>query len=46
VPEMNRGQVLREVQRIAPGAIGYNKTNGEVIAPLEILQAMQRELAS
>ncbi|HUT15763.1 MAG TPA: 2-oxoacid:acceptor oxidoreductase subunit alpha [Anaerolineae bacterium] len=46
VPEMNRGQVLRELQRVAPDAIGYNKTDGEIIAPLEILQAMQRELAS
>jgi len=46
VPEMNRGQVLREVQRIVPGAIGHNKTNGEVITPLEIWQAMQSELVS
>ena len=46
VPEMNRGQVLREVQRVAPAATGYNKTNGEVIAPLEILRAIHRELAS
>ena len=46
VPEMNRGQVLREVQRVAQCATGYNKTNGEVITPLEIFQAMQQELAS
>jgi len=41
VPEMNRGQVLREVQRVAPQAQGYNKTDGEVIVPQEIWQAMR-----
>ena len=41
VPEMNRGQVLREVQRIAPQARGYHKTNGEVITPAEIVQAVR-----
>ena len=41
VPEMNRGQLLHEVQRIAPGARGYNKTNGEVITPAEIAGAMK-----
>jgi len=45
VPEMNRGQVLREVRRVMQHAVGYNKTNGEVITPLEIWQAMQKELA-
>ncbi len=39
VPEMNRGQILHEVQRIVPEAAGYNKTNGEVIAPVEIVEA-------
>jgi 2-oxoglutarate ferredoxin oxidoreductase subunit alpha len=41
VPEMNRGQVLREVQRVAPQAQGYNKTDGEVIVPEEIWRSMQ-----
>jgi len=41
VPEMNRGQVLREVQRVASQAQGYNKTDGEVIVPEEIRQAVQ-----
>lgn len=45
VPELNRGQVLREVQRIAPGARGYHKTNGEVMAPGEIWVAIQQEVA-
>jgi 2-oxoglutarate ferredoxin oxidoreductase subunit alpha len=45
VPEMNRGQVLREVQRFAPHATGYHKTNGEVITPAEIAQAMQEAFA-
>jgi 2-oxoglutarate ferredoxin oxidoreductase subunit alpha len=46
VPEMNRGQVLREVRRLAPHAVGYCRTDGEVIAPSEIWQAMQKELAA
>jgi 2-oxoglutarate ferredoxin oxidoreductase subunit alpha len=37
VPEMNQGQILREVKRIAPHSRGYNKTDGEVITPSEIL---------
>ncbi len=41
VPEMNLGQILREVQRMAPQARGYHRTDGEVIAPAEIRQAMQ-----
>jgi 2-oxoglutarate ferredoxin oxidoreductase subunit alpha len=44
VPEMNRGQMLREVQRLAPEAVGYNRTDGEVITPLEIWESMQQEL--
>lgn len=39
VPEMNRGQVLREVQRLAPAARGCNRTDGEVITPDEIVAA-------
>jgi len=45
VPEMNRGQMLREVQRVAPGALGYNRTDGEVITPLEIREYMREELS-
>jgi len=37
VPEMNRGQVLREVQRVVPAARGCNRTDGEVITPDDIL---------
>ncbi|HIP96994.1 MAG TPA: 2-oxoacid:acceptor oxidoreductase subunit alpha, partial [Anaerolineae bacterium] len=46
VPEMNRGQLLREVQRVASQAQGYNKTNGEVIVPAEIWQAIQEAMRS
>lgn len=45
VPEMNRGQVLRQVQRVVPHAIGYHKTNGELITAREIWAAVQEELA-
>jgi 2-oxoglutarate ferredoxin oxidoreductase subunit alpha len=41
VPEMNRGQVLRQVQRVAPRARGYHKTNGDVISAQEIWAALQ-----
>ena len=44
VPEMNRGQLLREVQRLAPDARGYHKTNGEVIVPSEIVAAAREAL--
>jgi 2-oxoglutarate ferredoxin oxidoreductase subunit alpha len=44
VPEMNRGQMVREVQRIAPGAIGYHRADGEVIVPAEIAQAVREAL--
>lgn len=36
VAEMNRGQALREVQRIVPQAVGYHRTDGEVIQPEEL----------
>jgi len=45
VPEMNRGQMLREVQRVAPAAKGYNRTDGEVITPQELWEQMQEELS-
>ena len=41
VPEMNRGQILREVQRFIPSARGYHRTDGEVISPAEIVAAVQ-----
>ena len=44
VVEMNRGQMLREVQRVAPEARGYGKTDGEVIAPAEIWDAIREWL--
>ncbi len=45
VPEMNRGQVLREVQRLVPGALGFHKTNGELITAGEIWAALQEALS-
>ena len=42
VPEMNRGQMLREVQRVAPQAVGYHKTDGEVISAQELWAALSR----
>ncbi len=51
VPEMNRGQLLREVQRAtgvgydaAESAVGYHRTDGEVIEPGEIVEAVERLL--
>ena len=41
VVEMNRGQMLSQVQRIRPDAQGFGKTDGDVIAPEEIVRAMQ-----
>jgi len=46
VPEMNRGQMLREVQRVAPQAVGCNKTDGEVISAAEIWSAIRKESAA
>lgn len=40
VPEMNRGQVLREVQREVPAAKGYHRTDGEAITMPELLEAL------
>jgi 2-oxoglutarate ferredoxin oxidoreductase subunit alpha len=44
VPEMNRGQMLREVQRAIPQAVGYHRTDGEVITMPEIWAAVRRQL--
>ena len=43
VPEMNRGQVLRQVQRVTPAARGVPKTDGEVFTAKEIWGAIQKE---
>lgn len=43
VAEMNRGQVLRQVQRLAPAARGVQKTDGEVITANEIWGTIQKE---
>ncbi len=45
VAEMNRGQMLREVQRVVSDARGFGKTDGEVIAPQEIWNAAKEWLA-
>lgn len=44
VAEMNQGQILREVQRFLPQAVGYNRTDGEVITPYEVLEAIEKLL--
>lgn len=36
VPEMNLGQIVREVQRLFPQAEPYSRTDGEAITPQEI----------
>jgi 2-oxoglutarate ferredoxin oxidoreductase subunit alpha len=45
VPEMNRGQVLREVQRLVPRAVGYHRTDGELITAGEIWRALREAQA-
>jgi 2-oxoglutarate/2-oxoacid ferredoxin oxidoreductase subunit alpha len=43
VPEMNQGQVIREIQRFANcQVIPYNKTNGTVITAKEILETISK----
>jgi len=39
VPEMNLGQIVREVQRVLPRAEPYSRTDGQVITPQEIVSA-------
>jgi len=44
VPEMNQGQIVREVQRLAPKdieVVPFNKTDGTVITPQEILKCLE-----
>jgi 2-oxoglutarate ferredoxin oxidoreductase subunit alpha len=40
VPEMNLGQIVREVQRVLPQAEPYSRIDGEVITPQEIVSAL------
>jgi 2-oxoglutarate/2-oxoacid ferredoxin oxidoreductase subunit alpha len=41
VPEMNLGQIVREVQRVVDtDVISFSKVNGEVITPDDLLQAI------
>jgi len=44
VPEMNRGQILREVDRASRGraeVVGVNRADGETIEPAQILSALE-----
>ncbi len=46
VPEMNMGQISREVKRVNQGhapVVTLNKINGTIISPHEILQAIQED---
>ena len=45
VPEMNRGQISREVKRVNPGStevFKYNRIDGQLITPVEILEELQK----
>lgn len=42
VVEMNRGQMLREVQRVVPTARGCQRTDGEVISPADVARALEQ----
>jgi len=44
VPEMNRGQIVREVERASRGrveVVGVNRADGEIIEPAQILSALE-----
>jgi hypothetical protein len=42
VPEMNLGQIVRDVERVAEcEVIRFSKVNGEVITPTEIMQQIR-----
>ena len=46
VPEMNLGQMVREVQRAAEGkcrVVSYGRVDGELINPMEILSKIEEE---
>jgi 2-oxoglutarate ferredoxin oxidoreductase subunit alpha len=45
VPEMNMGQISREVKRVNPGStevFKYNRIDGQLITPVEILEELQK----
>ncbi|MEK6196757.1 MAG: 2-oxoacid:acceptor oxidoreductase subunit alpha [Desulfobacterales bacterium] len=45
VPEMNMGQISREVKRVNPGTtevFKYNRIDGQLITPLEIFEEIQK----
>jgi 2-oxoglutarate ferredoxin oxidoreductase subunit alpha len=45
VPEMNMGQISREVKRVNPGTtevFKYNRFDGQLITPLEIFEEIQK----
>jgi 2-oxoglutarate/2-oxoacid ferredoxin oxidoreductase subunit alpha len=45
VPEMNMGQMSREVKRVNPGkteVVKYNRIDGKLITPREILEEIQK----
>ena len=48
VPEMNLGQMVREVQRAAEGkcrVIPYGRIDGDLINPVEILEKIEEEMS-
>jgi 2-oxoglutarate/2-oxoacid ferredoxin oxidoreductase subunit alpha len=48
VPEMNLGQMVREVQRAAQGksrVISYTRIDGDLINPIEILEKIEEEIS-
>ena len=45
VPEMNMGQISREVKRVNPGTtevFKYNRIDGQLITPMEIFEQIQK----
>jgi 2-oxoglutarate ferredoxin oxidoreductase subunit alpha len=45
VPEMNMGQISREVKRVNTGlteVFKYNRIDGQLITPLEIFEEIQK----
>jgi 2-oxoglutarate ferredoxin oxidoreductase subunit alpha len=45
VPEMNRGQMLNEIQKYVHGEIiPYQQTNGKIIHPKQIMEQIERIL--
>ena len=48
VPEMNMGQMVHEVERVAKGrckVVPYNRVDGEPLTPEEILETLAKEVA-